>query len=66
MTQLPRTGPAVPEVPGPASAEDVTVQRMYYTLCNVCETAFTDWTDDPKSARRNRKAHLDWHNRQRP
>ena len=50
-------------IPGPASADDVRVERMYYTLCKVCGTAFNDWSDSPAEARRNRRYHLEWHKR---
>ena len=50
-----------PFMPGPATAADVTIQRMYYTLCQVCGCAFNDWTDSMAGARRNRREHLEKH-----
>jgi hypothetical protein len=52
-----------PFVPGPATTDDVTTQVMYYTLCQVCRTAFNDWTDTKADARRNRREHLAKHKR---
>jgi hypothetical protein len=51
-----------PERLEPVNAKDVTIQRMYYTLCPSCG-ALEDWSDDPADARVNRKAHLDAHRR---
>jgi hypothetical protein len=52
-----------PLTPGPATAADVTIQRMYYTLCQVCRQPFNDWSDSLAEARRKRTAHLAWHKR---
>lgn len=52
-----------PTVPGPVDSADVTMQRMYYTLCRLCG-ALDDWSDTSAVARRNRKTHLEWHNQQ--
>lgn len=52
-----------PFTPGPATASDVTIQVMYYTLCQVCGCAFNDWTDTRADARRNRREHMEKHKR---
>lgn len=52
-----------PFTPGPADASEVTIQRMYYTLCMVCGQPFNDWSDSLADARRNRRAHLAKHKR---
>ena len=49
--------------PGPASADDVRVSRLYYTFCEVCNAALSDWADTMAEARRNRRAHLEKHKR---
>lgn len=60
---IPHDSGVDPFVPGPAEASDVTVQVMYYTLCQVCGMAFNDWTDSRADARRNRREHLEKHRR---
>jgi hypothetical protein len=49
--------------PGPAVCYDVRIHRMYYTLCEVCGAALSDWSDTMPEAKRNRRAHLEKHKR---
>ncbi|MCW2929986.1 MAG: hypothetical protein JWM19_948 [Actinomycetia bacterium] len=44
--------------------EQVTVQKQYYTLCMACGHAFGDFSDDLRTANRNRRHHLAWHRKQ--
>ena len=50
-------------IPVPAIADDVRVSRMYYTFCEVCGAALSDWSDSMSEAKRNRRAHLERHKR---
>lgn len=49
--------------PDPASGGEITIERMYYTLCQLCGAALNDWSDSMPKARRNRREHLEWHRR---